>query len=64
MVTESIIRLIEKKLDYQLKWILDNRNDYSNEFVLAAKEELARREQSGNSLIMDLLNKIIKFFKI
>ena len=64
MVTESIIRLIEKKLDYQLKWILDNQNDYSNEFVLAAKEELAKREQSGKSLIMDLLNKIIKFFKI
>ena len=64
MVTESIIRLIEKKLDYQLKWILDNQNDYSNEFVLAAREELARREQSGKSLIMDLLNKIIKFFKI
>jgi len=64
VVTESIIRLIEKKLDYQLKWILDNQNDYSNEFVLAAREELARREQSGKSLIMDLLNKIIKFFKI
>jgi len=64
VVTESIIRLIEKKLDYQLKWILDNQNDYSNEFVLAAKEELARREQSGKSLIMDLLNKIITFFKI
>ena len=64
MITESITRLIEKKLDYQLKWILDNQNDYSNEFVLAAKEELAKREQSGKSLIMDLLNKIIKFFKI
>ncbi len=64
MVTESIIRLIEKKLDYQLKWILDNQNDYSNEFVLAAREELARRELSGKSLIMDLLNKFIKFFKI
>ncbi|MCZ6701521.1 MAG: hypothetical protein O6940_00610 [Ignavibacteria bacterium] len=47
-----------------MKWILDNQNDYSNEFVLAAREELARREQSGKSLIMDLLNKIIKFFKI
>lgn len=64
MITESITKLIEKKLDYQLKWILDNQNEYSNEFVLAAKEELARREQSGKSLIMDLLNKIIKFFKI
>lgn len=64
MVTESIISLIEKKLDYQLKWILDNQNEYSNEFVLAAREELARREQSGKSLIMDLLNKIIVFFKI
>ena len=64
MITESITRLIEKKLDYQLKWILDNQNDYSNEFVLAAKEELAKREQSGKSLIMDLLNKIINFFKI
>ncbi len=64
MITESITRLIEKKLDYQLKWILDNQNEYSNEFVLAAREELARREQSGKSLIMDLLNKIIKFFKI
>jgi len=64
VITESITKLIEKKLDYQLKWILDNQNEYSNEFVLAAKEELARREQSGESLIMDLLNKIIKFFKI
>jgi len=64
VITESITRLIEKKLDYQLKWILDNQNEYSNEFVLAAREELARREQSGKSLIMDLLNKIIKFFKI
>ena len=64
MLTESIIRLIEKKLDYQLKWILDNQNEYSNEFVLAAREELARREQSGKSLIMDLLNKIIKLLKM
>lgn len=56
--------LIEKKLDYQLKWILDNQNEYSKEIVLAAREELARREQAGKSLIMDLLNKIIKFFKI
>ena len=64
VVTESISRLIEKKLDYQLKWILDNQNEYSNEFVLAAREELARREQSGKSLITDLLNKITNFFKI
>lgn len=64
MVTESTSRYIEKKLDYQLKWILDNHNEYSKEFVLAAREELARREQSGKSLIMDLLNKIITFFKI
>jgi len=64
VVTESISRLIEKKLDYQLKWILDNQNEYSNEFVLAAREELARREQSEKSLITDLLNKITNFFKI
>ncbi len=63
MVAESISRLIEKKLDYQLKWILDNQNEYSKEFVLAAREELAKREKSVESLFMQLLNKIINIGK-
>ena len=64
MVAESISRLVEKKLDYQLKWILDNQNEYSKEFVLAAREELAKREKSVTSLFMYLLNKITNFLKI
>ena len=64
MVTESISSLIEKKLDYQLKWILDNQNEYSKEFVLAAREELDKREKSVTSLFMYLLNKITNFLKI
>ncbi len=57
-------RLMANKLDYQLKWILDNQNDYSKEFVLAAREELAKREKSVTSLFMYLLNKITDFLKI
>lgn len=57
-------RLMANKLDYQLKWILDNQNDYSKEFVLAAREELDKREKSVTSLFTLLLNKINDFFKI
>ncbi len=63
MITESMTRLMANKLDYQLKWILDNQNDYSKEFVLAAREELAKREKSVESLFMQLLNKIINIGK-
>ena len=52
------------KLDYQLKWILDNQNEYSKEFVLAAREELDNREKSVKSLFTQLLNKINEFLKI
>ena len=63
MITESMTRLMANKLDYQLKWILDNQNDYSKEFVLAAREELDKREQSVKSLFDQLLNKINNFLK-
>jgi len=56
VVTESMARLMAKKMDYQFKWILDNQNDYSKEFVLAAREELTKREKSVESLFMQLLN--------
>ncbi len=63
MITESMTRLMANKLDYQLKWILDNQNDYSHEFVLAAREELDKREKSVKSLFDQLLNRINKFLK-
>ena len=63
MITESMTRLMANKLDYQLKWILDNQNDYSKEFVLAAREELDKREKSVKSLFDQLLNKINNFLK-
>jgi len=64
VITESMTRLMANKLDYQLKWILDNQNEYSKEFVLAAREELDNREKSVKSLFTQLLNKINEFLKI
>jgi len=64
VITESMTSLMANKLDYQLKWILDNQNEYSKEFVLAAREELDNREKSVTSLFTQLLNKINEFLKI
>jgi len=64
VITESMTRLMANKLDYQLKWILDNQNEYSKEFVLAAREELDNRGKSVKSLFTQLLNKINEFLKI
>ena len=63
MVTESMVGLMIKKMDYQLKWILDNQNQYSKDLVLAAKEELAKRERPVKSQFTLLLNKIINMWK-
>jgi len=63
VITESMTRLMANKLDYQLKWILDNQNEYSKEFVLAAREELDNRGKSVTSLFTQLLNKINEFLK-
>jgi len=38
-------KLTRELIKAQLKWILDNQNEYSKEFILAAREELAKREQ-------------------
>jgi len=63
MVTESMAGLMTKKMDYQLKWILDNQNEYSKDLVLAAKEELAKRERPVKSQFTLLLDKIINMWK-
>jgi len=55
MVTESMAGLMTKKMDYQLKWILDNQNEYSKDLVLAAREELAKRERPVKSQFTLLL---------
>jgi len=42
-MTDSTPKVMAGKHDYQLKWILANKN-YENKFVVAAKKELARRD--------------------
>jgi len=46
ILPDQIKNAIESKLNQEqmLKWILDNQNEFSKEFVLATREELAKRE--------------------
>ena len=44
--------------DAQLKWILANKNEYKEDFVLAAMQEIAKREQPFKYKVLRLINKI------
>jgi len=55
-MTDSVSKSIAKKLDYQLKWILANQNEYEDKFVAAAKEELIQRESSLINKVKGILN--------
>ena len=53
---------MQKKLDYQLKWILSNSDEYNENYVRAASNELSKRKSSINRLsIKYLLNKFFYF---
>ncbi len=56
IVTDSVSKSIAKKMDYQLKWILANKNEYEDKFVEAAKEELTKRERSLTNQVKGILN--------
>jgi hypothetical protein len=43
-MTDSTPKVMAGKHDYQLKWILANKNGYEDKFVVAAKKELAGRD--------------------
>ena len=55
-MTDSVSKSIAKKMDYQLKWILANKNEYEDKFVEAAKEELTKRERSLMNHVKGILN--------
>ena len=54
-MTDLLSKSMEKKMDYQLKWILANRNQYEDKFVEAATEELIKRERS----LMDKVKRLL-----
>jgi len=55
-MTDSASKVMGKKNDYQLKWIIANQNEYEDKFVFAAREELARRDSSLYVKVRQLLN--------
>jgi len=58
-MTDSASKLMTKKMDYQLRWILANKNEYKEDFILAAKEELIKRKRPVNYMIKRLWNRLL-----
>ena len=61
-MSDLLSQSMQKKLDYQLKWILSNSNEYNESYVLAASKELSERKSSINRLSLKyLLNRVFNF---
>ena len=58
-MADSVSKVMGKKNDYQLKWIIANQNEYEDKFVFAAREELARRDNSLYEKIRQLLKSFL-----
>lgn len=58
-MTNSVSKLMIKKRSNQLRWILANKNQYGEAFILAAKEELLKRERPISYLLKRLVNRVL-----